>query len=247
MAKTFGIAFSQTDPRTYPSLAPTFLTFQSMVDGSAITPPGVTQLSVTGIYFFNYTPTIPIYFLLDGITTSTLDRYVYGILDPLHRVDEVAATLIALGNSGLALGTTAVAIGTSNIALGTTAVAIGTTGVALGTTSVALGITGVALGNSGVALGTTAVALATSIMAGVANISLQSGEILNRIGATTSSFGTSAVDPGDLYGYLKRVQEFLEGDKTFTKTSGVWDVKSRGGSLLVSKTMSNSSSTVTSD
>lgn len=67
-------------------------------------------------------------------------------------------------------------------------------------------------------------------------------DILADIGTTASTFGTTAVDPGTLYGYLKRLQELLEGDATFNKTTGVWDIYSRGSStLLREKTLTNTS------
>jgi hypothetical protein len=65
-------------------------------------------------------------------------------------------------------------------------------------------------------------------------------------GSTASSFGTSAADPVDLFGYLKRIQENLEGNNSFTKSSGVFTILSRGSSYtLASKTISNSISMVT--
>lgn len=225
MANTYGVAFSNTDPRNYTSLAPTFLIFNQMSDGASLARPAISQLlahgiTYTGIYQFTYTASTSVYFLLDAITTSTAsDRYVYGILDPVQRVDqrleEIGSTVVALGNTAVALGTTGVAIGTTGVALGTTAVAIGTSVLAASQTLVAIGNT----------LGT----------------------LDARIGTTSSTFGTSATDPGDLYGYMKRIQEFLEGDATFTKSSGAWAVKSRGGSLLASKTLTNTSTTVTKD
>lgn len=66
------------------------------------------------------------------------------------------------------------------------------------------------------------------------------------IGATTSSFGGTATDPATLYGYLKRLQEFNEGNATFTKSSGVWDIYSRGSStLLIEKVLTNATATTT--
>jgi len=239
MSRTYGVAFSNSDPRLYPSLAPTFLAFNKMSDGSAISPPAISQLlipgvSTTGVYQFNYTASFAVYFLLDGITTTTAsERYVYGILDPIQAVDvqlaEYSATFTAANS-------TLVAIGTSNIALGTTNVALGTTNVAIGTTAVSYGVLNLALGTSIYATTTTLIAIGTTLTA-----------LDTKIGSTASSFGTSAADPVDLYGYLKRIQEFLEGDATFTKLSGAWDVKSRGGSLLASKTLVNTSSAVTKD
>ena len=71
-----------------------------------------------------------------------------------------------------------------------------------------------------------------------------SAELLLRMGSTASAFGTTSIDPVDLFGYLKRSQEFQEGDQTFNKVSGAWNISTRGGTLLVTKTLSNSSTEV---
>ncbi len=66
------------------------------------------------------------------------------------------------------------------------------------------------------------------------------------IGYTGSDFGSTSSDPGDVFGYVKRLQEFNEGVQTFSKSSGTWDVFSRGASsLLVQKVLTNSVSGVT--
>lgn len=305
MATLIAVAFSSTDPRTYPSLAPTFLTFKNAVDGSDISKPAISQLSTTGVYTFLYSATVPTYFLLDGITTASTDRYVFGVVDPVQQVDNQlsilstsllasASTLAALGTTSVALGTTNVALGTTSVALGTTNVAIGTTtlagltlnfalgttAVALGTTSVALGTTAVAIGTTALAgitlnfaLGTTAVAIGTTTLAGLTlnfalgttnvaigtsitaqavtilsylpTLSAVNATIIGLIGTAASAIGSTSVDPTDLFGYLKRAQEFREGNQTFSKTSGVWSISSRGNTLLATKTLSNSSTTVT--
>lgn len=65
-----------------------------------------------------------------------------------------------------------------------------------------------------------------------------------RIGQTVDSFGSTSVDPSTLLGYVKRIQEFLEGDATFTKATASWQISSRGSStLLRTKSLTN---TVTS-
>lgn len=65
------------------------------------------------------------------------------------------------------------------------------------------------------------------------------------IGTTASSFGTTAVDPTDLFGYVKRLQELQEGNASFDKTTSVWTIYSRGSStLLRSKSFSDSTSTI---
>ncbi len=61
------------------------------------------------------------------------------------------------------------------------------------------------------------------------------------IGQTTDSFGTTLTDPTTLMGYSKRAQEFNEGNKTYTKSTGIWDIYSRGSStLLREKALTNS-------
>ena len=62
------------------------------------------------------------------------------------------------------------------------------------------------------------------------------GGILNN----NDSIGTTAIDPGTVIGWLKRAQEFMEGNATYIKSTGVWDISSRGSStLLAVKTLAN--------
>lgn len=65
------------------------------------------------------------------------------------------------------------------------------------------------------------------------------------LGTTASSFGSTSVDPGSVMGYLKRLQENLEGDSNFNKTTGVWQIMTRGGTLLQEKTVTNAANAVT--
>lgn len=68
------------------------------------------------------------------------------------------------------------------------------------------------------------------------------------IGQTYDSFGTTAIDPSTLMGYAKRSMEVQEGNATFNKTTGVWDIYSRGSStLLREKTLENTSGNITKD
>lgn len=267
MAKIYSLSFGTGDPRTYTGLAPTFLIFVRLTDGATIAPPAISEsLTSSGLYQFTYGTTQPISFLADAATTSpgAVARYVAGQIDPADRTDEYAATMIAIGTSGIALGTTGIAIGTSGIALGTTMVAIGTsaialgiTNVALGTTNVALGTTSVALGITGIALGTTTVALGTTTVAlGVTNVGIgltiltqlsgASSPVVNLIGSAGSTFGSSATDPIDLFGYVKRIVENLEGNQSFTKSTGALTILTRGSSTtLASKTITNTATAVT--
>ncbi len=237
--KTYYVRFGSGDPRTNSGLAPTFLSFNNY--GSAVTPPGITAvLGATGFYAFQYGTTTPIVFLIDGATTGldASSRYIAGAIGPADRSDEYSTTLTAMSVSLTAQSSTIFSLGTTAVALGITAVGFGTSNYAWGNSNFALGTTAVALGITGVAIGTTITGL---IGVGTTN----TAEILVRIGTTASAFGSTSVDPGDLFGFLKRAQEFREGDQAFSKTSGQWDISTRGGTLLISKTLQNSSTTVT--
>jgi len=66
------------------------------------------------------------------------------------------------------------------------------------------------------------------------------------IGTTSSSFGTTGVDPDTVFGYLKRIRELLEGGQSFSKTSAQWLMYSRGfTTLLAAKTVTNDANGVT--
>ena len=99
-----------------------------------------------------------------------------------------------------------------------------------------IGATCVALGNTNVAIGTTVQSILTGLSIGIYAV----------LGSTASSYGTSVTDPVDLFGYLKRIREILEGSQSFNKTSGAWSIYSRGFTqLLASKTLVNDASGVT--
>lgn len=73
----------------------------------------------------------------------------------------------------------------------------------------------------------------------------QESVTVDGIGSTASSFGTTNTDPSTVFGYLKRIQENLEGNMSFTKASGALSILSRGSStLLATKTVTNSVSMV---
>lgn len=68
----------------------------------------------------------------------------------------------------------------------------------------------------------------------------------DKVGFSFDSFGNTASDPTTLLGYAKRNLEFEEGNATFDKTTGAWDIYSRGSStLLREKLLANSSGDVT--
>jgi hypothetical protein len=85
-----------------------------------------------------------------------------------------------------------------------------------------------------------------------------SGIVGAAIGSLASSFGTTLTDPTTVFGYLKRIQENLEGNQVFTKTSGVQQIWSRGTTYVLgastypgastqigNKTLSDSGSIIT--
>lgn len=219
--------------------------------------------------------TLPVYFLADGgalVTDNTL-RYLSGMIDPIQQVDQQAQTLTAIGLTTLVNAQSAAALGSLNLSQGSSIVSYLPTLAALGTTNVAIGTTNIALGSTNIAFGSTNFALNTSIYAsevsltanGVSvyaaaltllaqtqtisvNISLSAVtlDLINlKLGTTLSVVGDNTVDPGDVFGYLKRLQEFNEGNQTFNKNTGVWDISSRGNTLLAEKTLTNTSAQVT--
>ena len=68
------------------------------------------------------------------------------------------------------------------------------------------------------------------------------------IGYGTDSFGSTNADPTTIFGQVKRNQEFNEGQKTFTKATGLWDISSRGASvLLTEKALTNTPTSATTN
>lgn len=65
-----------------------------------------------------------------------------------------------------------------------------------------------------------------------------------RVGTTGDTVGSTSADPSTIFGYVKRLQEFDEGNSTFSKTTGNWLVKTRGNTLLASKTLTDSGGVV---
>jgi hypothetical protein len=67
-----------------------------------------------------------------------------------------------------------------------------------------------------------------------------------KVGTVSDSFGSTATDPTTVIGWLKRNQEFNEGNAVFTKSTGVWDVYTRGSStLLMEKSLTNTTTAAT--
>ncbi len=234
MAKVYWVTFGSGVPSSNAGLAPTFIQFWQST-GVSLAPPSIAEIgSSSGLYKFTYTPTVSIGFVIDGATTGLANnvRYVVGNLDNIDRMDEYGTTLVAIGTSLFAFGTTGVAIGTTLVGIGTTSVAIGTTLIGYGVSTLAFGV-------STLAFGSTLTGYGASIYAGLTST-------YTGIGTAGSTFGGASTNPVDVFGYLKRVQEFLEGNQDFAKATGLWDVYSRGSStLLFSKTLSNDSVGVT--
>lgn len=66
------------------------------------------------------------------------------------------------------------------------------------------------------------------------------------VGSTASTFGSTSADPGTLYGYLKRIQEYHEGDQVYSKSNATLDIYNRGQStLLRQKTIADGATSVT--
>lgn len=240
MSRDYWFAFG-SQPSQAASLSPTFITFINS-SGTTYAPPAITETYAgSGLYKVNYGATQTMTFVMDGATTG-LDssvRYIAGVFDPQ---DMFGSTLVTAGNntfSLIALGMTNIAIGNSNIALGMSNIALGNTNVAIGTTAVGIGN---ATGSTLVAQGATIVAIGNTLSGLGSSFSF----ILAGIGSTGSTFGSVSSQPDSVFGYLKRVVEFLEGDQTYAKATGALTYKSRGSSLtLANKTVADSISSTT--
>lgn len=66
------------------------------------------------------------------------------------------------------------------------------------------------------------------------------------IGTSSDAIGDSSTDPTSLFGFVQRIQKWLEGDSTYTKSTGVWAVtEPTGATTLSSKTIADNGSTIT--
>lgn len=65
------------------------------------------------------------------------------------------------------------------------------------------------------------------------------------VGMSSDTIGTTAVDPSTIYGQIKRMQEYNEGQMVFTKATGTWDIKTRGGTLIAQKALTNTTTSAT--
>ena len=155
--KNYGIKFGTGNPASFTGLSPTFTIFKSMPSGADLAAPFISEIPTnTGLYQFQYAPTLPISFVCDGgVSLAANNRFVSGILDPIQAVDE-------------------------------------------------------------------------------------------KVGFDFDSFGSTAVDPSTLLGYAKRSLEVQEGDATFNKSTGAWDIYNRGATtLLREKNLTNTVGDVT--
>lgn len=212
-------------------LNPTFIVFVSPGGGNG-TPPSITEPGSKGLYKFSYDASLTqIAFVLDGFTSGLAfqDRYVKGVLDIY---DQMGFSLNAMGSSLSTMGSSMSVMGSSLSVMGISLTAMGVSLSAFGVSQLALGNSLMALGTSNLALGVSNLAIGTSLIAG--------------LGDTASSYGTDVSDPTTVFGFLKRAQETREGNETYTKSSGVLDIYSRGSSqLLREKTISDSTTSTT--
>lgn len=257
MAKSYSVVFGPGDPRGFTGLAPTFIQFWNLATGTTNAPPSIaeTVAGKTGIYAFTYGVTQPIQFLIDAATTSpgSQNRFVVGQIDPADRIDEMGTTMIAIGTSQIAQGVSIISQGVSLTAQGVSILSFGVsltaqnvTLTAIGFSNLVYGISLFALGTTGVALGTTAVAGINALGSGFTGIGNSLVALGGYIGSTASSYGSTSIDPVDLFGFLKRAQEMAEGNQTYTKGTGLLDFYNRGSStLLREKTISDTSSSTT--
>lgn len=244
--------FGSGDPRTYTGLSATFLIFVDATSGATIAPPSITEsLTGSGLYQFQWGTTNPIVFLVDAATTSpgVAGRYVTGELDPSDRSNEYGTTIVAIGTTTIALGTTSVALGTTSVGLGIAAVAVGNSSMAginnMGSSLVGIGNTSIAYGGTILAdivlMGSTLVAIGNTVAAIGSSLSF----VIPEIGSTASLIGNLTTDPVDLFGYVKRIAELVQGQETFQKGTGALAMYDRtGATQLAARTVSNNSSMV---
>lgn len=170
-----------------------------------------------------------LYYFTYGPTTSmafTIDGATTGLSNDIRYLSGALDPIQAVDEQLTGVGNT--------LGAGQSALAIGQSLLAVGQSNLAIGVTGI---------GNTLLALGLSFQFGFSNI-------YGLIGNTTSSFGNSTTDPATVFGYLKRQQEFNEGDSNFNKTTGIWDVFNRAAAsgvttLLVEKVLTDGANTVT--
>lgn len=233
----YWLKFGTTGATTYSGLAPTLTVFKKY-DGTVVTAPGITQpIANYGLYQFEFSASFSVVFEVDGATTGLgpTDRFIYGSCEALDATN-FGATTSALGSTVSGIAATLVAQGSTVVGIGTTLVAQGSTVVGIGTTLIAQGATIVGIGTTLIAEGSTLLAIGNTLAA--VNFA--------GIGSTASTFGSTSADPDSLFGYLKRIQELIEGNQDFNKSTGAWEMWSRGSSTMLRlKTLTNSTTGVT--
>lgn len=94
-------------------------------------------------------------------------------------------------------------------------------------------------------LGLASDAIGSTTMFGfIKNVNTSSSAVISAVGSLSDSFGSTLTDPTSVFGYLKRAQEFMEGDSVITKTSGQWQIWSRGNTYVLGATTYAGSSTM---
>ena len=102
--------------------------------------------------------------------------------------------------------------------IGASLATMGGTLNAIGTTIFGIGATVAGMGNT---------------LSGIGSTLGGSSGIVALLGDTSSSFGSTSVDPTTVFGFLKRSQEMAEGNRTYTKATGLLDYYNRGSSTLL--------------
>lgn len=79
-------------------------------------------------------------------------------------------------------------------------------------------------------------------LTGIGNTQISIGNTtLAWLGTTASSYGSTSADPSTIFGYVRRLQEFLEGDQILNQSSGQWLIYNRAAlgttTLLRTKTV----------
>ncbi len=266
MARDYWFAFGTGNPATYSGLAPTFISF---VNNAGTTYPGptITERAATGLYQISYGATQTMAFTLDGATSllATSDRYISGVFDPYDQFGVTLNAAFALGTTSVAIGTTLIGYGASGFAQGATLFGFGVSGFAQGSTIFGFGVSGFAQGSTLFGFGVSNLAIGVSILAQGVSLTAQGITLFGQgvslfalgttstayaianglaIGSTASSYGSTSVDPVDLYGFLKRARELSEGNQIYTKATGILDLYVRGGAtLLIEKTISDTAAT----
>lgn len=181
------------------------------------TAPSISEVSTSGIYKFDYECNGTIAFVIDGATTGLVAADRY-VAGALDISDR---TDEFLGRAGDAVGfSTAYGQILQNQALGNTMLTrIGAITDVSGFST----LFGQAIG--AYAYGQTSLA---------------------RMGSTSDVIGDSATEPTTLYGFLKRVENWLEGRSTYTVATGVLvSYDKTGATTLSSRTIAQSATQVT--